>query len=398
MRVFMWLPVAISIMHLFDSKAQAQDLQLQSLPHPQLQREVSSSPYERLRTAANKNVVKIISGDPDGGSLKTIDDIATVLSRKSEIRVIPVVGRGSGQNVKDLLYLNGIDMAVVQPHVLQHFKSTGELGPDIDKQIAYITTLFTDELHVFAHGGVKGFKDLEGKRVNFGNDGSGTQISMRSIFNALGLNVQEVNTGQADAFEMMKKGQLDATVCTCSGPLSNINTIKKEIKGFKLLSVPYTSDLENQFFPGFISHKDYPDLIPKGQDIDTVAVQNILAVFNWKNKSTERYHRVTRFINYLFDNIKEFQKPPRQPKWWSVNIAARVSSLKRFREAQAWLDRNSRTSAGKDGSQASQQKNINRRRVVKRNTKLVSPPPPPVRPKKLNQPLPEWAQNELEPL
>lgn len=301
----------------------------------------TSAPQSRLssyRDEANKNVVTIISGNPNGGFLYTAHDIAAVMDKNSDIRVIPLVGKGGAQNVKDVLYLKGIDMGIMHPHVIKYFKQTGEAGPNIDRRIAYITTLFADELHVVARPEIKSFADLRGKRVNFSNSGSGTQISMRLIFQALGMKVEEFNMGQTDAFEMMKRGELDATTCTCAKPLRSVRSLTADI-GFKLLEVPYSPELEDAFLPGELVHKDYPALIPEGQSVSTISVQTVLGVYNWRTRTTERYQRVSNFVEKFFDNINEFHKPPRQPKWKSINIAARVKGMVRFPPAEEWLQR-----------------------------------------------------------
>ncbi len=315
----------------------------QSQSQTNRQTSASVSRFAQYRDAINENVVTIISGNPNGGFLYTAYDIAAVLERTSKMRVIPIVGKGGAQNVKDVLYLKGIDMGIMHPHVIQYFKQTGEVGPNLEKRIAYITTLFTDELHVVTRPDIKDFRDLEGKRVNFSNTGSGTQISMRLIFQALGMKVQEFNMGQGDAFELMKQGKLDATTCTCAKPLRSVRGLKKAT-GFKLLPVPYAPELEKSFLPGILTHTDYPELIPPGQSINTVAVQTILGVYNWKTKTTDRYRRVSRFVEAFFSNIKEFRKPPRQPKWKSINIAATVAGMTRFAPAQEWLELNAASS------------------------------------------------------
>ena len=291
----------------------------------------------KLRVKSNRDVVTIISSDPYGGFLYTAHDIAAVLERKSKFRVIPVVGKGGAQNVKDVLYLSGIDMGIMHPHVIRHFNKTGEIGSNVDKRIAFITPLFADELHIIACPELKSFDDLRGKRVNFGELGSGTQISMRIIFKALGMQVEEVNLGQADAYEMMKRGELDATTCTCPKPLRSIRNLPKE-NGFKFLSVPYAAELEETFLPAVLTSVDYPNLIAQGQQVETIAVQSVLGVYNWKSTTTARYKKIAKFVRLFFDNIDEFRQPPRQPKWRSLNIAAKVKGLKRFPPAQKWLE------------------------------------------------------------
>ena len=347
-----------------------------------------TSAYAKYRNQVNKNVVSIISGNPNGGFLYTAHDIAAVLDRTSDIRVMPIVGKGGAQNVKDVLYLKGIDMGIMHPHVIKYFKTTGEAGPNIDKRIAYITTLFTDELHLVARPEIKSFDDLRGKRVNFSNKGSGTQITMRLIFKALGMKVEEFNMGQTDAFEMMKRGELDATACTCAKPLRSVRSLTKDT-GFQLLTVPYSPELEDTFFPGTLTHNDYPELIPAGQSIDTVSVQTILGVYNWRTRTTERYRRVTNFVEKFFESINEFHKPPRQPKWKSINIAARVKGLQRFPPAAEWLKRNAATRNNVAGIRVN-------RKLARRQAARAAPTSPAEQEKLFKQFL-KWVQRQPQP-
>jgi hypothetical protein len=54
---------------------------------------------------------------------------------------------------------------------------------------------------------------------------------------------------------------------------------------------------------------------------------------------SNRYQRVARFVDRLFSRIDKLQTPGFDPKWSSVNLAATVPGLVRFRPAQEWLDR-----------------------------------------------------------
>src|SRR5581483_2583698 len=98
-------------------------------------------------------------------------------------------------------------------------KKANLIGP-IDDQIVYIARLFNEEMHVIvrAESGIKSIRDLNGKKVNFSDIGSGTQLSTRDIFARLGIKATEVNMGQADAFEALKKGEIAATVLIAGKP------------------------------------------------------------------------------------------------------------------------------------------------------------------------------------
>ena len=60
--------------------------------------------------------------------------------------------------------------------------------------------------------------------------------------------------------------------------------------------------------------------------------------YGWAATS-ERFQRVSTFVNLFFDNIDKFAKAPRHPGWADVNLAAEVPGWIRFGPAKEWLDR-----------------------------------------------------------
>ena len=90
--------------------------------------------------------------------------------------------------------------------------------------------------------------------------------------------------------------------------------------------------------PSEFTSDEYPNLIPPGEKVDTVAAGILLAVFNWPEKH-ERYQKVARFVDALFSRIDEFAKPPRHPKWKEASVSAVIPGWQRFKPAQDWIDR-----------------------------------------------------------
>ena len=193
-------------------------------------------------------------------------------------------------------------------------------------------------LVVRSDSGINSIEQLAGKKVNFSDIGSGSQLSNQEIFSRLNIKVNEVNMGQADAFEAMKRGEIAATILIAGKPTGSTRTLKSA-EGFKLLPVKYTKALQDDFLPAVLTHEDYPDLIAKGEQIDTIAVSCVLIAYNW-DKNTDRYQRISRFVEAFFPRIKDFQKKPRHPKWKEANLAAVVPGWKRHDAAEEWLAKN----------------------------------------------------------
>jgi TRAP transporter TAXI family solute receptor len=294
----------------------------------------------------NANTVTIISGNPNGTYLYLAYDFSAVLDDGDNLRVLPVVGKGGAQNTKDLLYLKGIDMGITQSAVLRYYEKTGEVGRNISNRLRYITRLYNEEMHLLVAADVNSLEDLRGKKVNFSDKGSGTQLSSTLIFDYLGIPVEEVNMGQADAIEAIRRGEIAASLLIAGKPSGAFAQLQAS-PDYKLIEFPYAPELQEEYLPATLTHADYPNLIPEGQQINTIAASAVLAVFNW-SADTDRYRRVAKFTKAFFENFDKFLEKPRHPKWKEVNLAAELPGWTRFAPAQELLDKVPATASGAD--------------------------------------------------
>jgi TRAP transporter TAXI family solute receptor len=285
----------------------------------------------------NFNTVAVVSGNLNGTYLSIAYDLSAVLDDGNSFRVLPVIGKGGGQNIRDVRFLKGIDLGITQAPLLGLFRKSNELGT-IDDKIVYIAKLFNEEMHLIVRedSGITSIEQLNGKKVNFSDIGSGTQLSTQDIFKRLGLKPIEVNMGQGDAFEAMKRGEIAATVLIAGKPAGSMSKIR-HTDGYRILPVPYAKALHNDYLPARLTSSDYPNLVPQGE-VETIAVGAVLIAYNWP-KGTDRYKRVEKFVERFFANLSEFQKKPRHPKWKEANLAATLPGWKRFEPAEAWLAR-----------------------------------------------------------
>jgi uncharacterized protein len=287
----------------------------------------------------NANTIAIVSGNLNATYLSIAYDLSAVLDDGDEFRVLPVIGKGGGQNIKDVRYLKGVDLGITQSVLLNGFQKSNEIGKINDK-IVYIAKLFNEEMHLIVRGdsGITAIDQLAGRKVNFSDIGSGTQLSSRDIFEKLGIQVQEVNVGQADAIEQLKSGQLAATVLIAGKPAAAMARLVAA-EGFRMLPVPFRKPLQADYLPATFSASDYPRLIEKDQVVESIAVSAVLIAYNWP-KGTDRYRRIQKFVDTFFPKLAEFQKAPRHPKWKEANLAATLPGWTRFAGADEWLKNN----------------------------------------------------------
>jgi len=287
-----------------------------------------------LRERKNAWTVGIVGGLLSGTYMRFVDEMASALNDGDNLRILPVVSYGAASNLDDLLYLRGIDAAVTQSDVFEYFR-TQRKTPNLDSRVQYIIRLPIAELHILARNEVQSLEDLRGKKVNFGPAGTGASLTGTIIFQRLGINVDQVLIDQPTALQKLQSGEVDAIARVIPKPIDFFAKIPPN-SGLHLVNIPFTKTFEDFYTLGEFTKQDYPNLL-EGQDhIDTIAVPAVLAVFNWP-KNTDRYTRVQRFIQYLFNRWDTFQHPPYHPKWRDVNLGATVPGWTRFSVAEEML-------------------------------------------------------------
>ena len=294
----------------------------------------------------NANTTTIISGTIGGTYVQIGADLASALDDGDNLRVLPIVGRGSVQSIADILYLKGVDIGIIRSDTLDYLEKKG-FASGLKGQLSYITKLYNEEMHVVAPKSVQKLSDLEGKTVAVDLPNGGTFITAITVFERLGIHPKFAYIEQRLAYERLRKGEIDAMVAVQGVPSKFTTTIKDE--RFHLVPIDYAPALQQDYFPSQLKSEDYPALIPAGQSIDTIAVPAILAAYIW-SPGSERYRKVERFVQAFFDKFEMLQKPPFHPKWKEVSLSAQLQGWKRFPAAQTWLDQHANKSANATAS------------------------------------------------
>ncbi len=305
---------------------------------------------QKRKEAINSWTVGLAAGRTEGAPLQFAAELARVLDDGDNMRVLPIVTRGPFDNIFDLLYLRGVDAAIVYGDVLEHFKKTPEIA-GISKRINYLVSLFPSEAHIFVRPEINSLQDLAGKTVNFNTEGTAAAYSGPIIFERLGIKIDAKFVPHQVAMEEMKKGdKFAATFWISSKPLPQF--LKGSFPpGFKFLPIEYSDKLD-YYMPAYLEHADYPALIREGQRVETVAVPALLAVYDWP-ADTDRYRRMLRVVDYLFDRFPKLQtEPGYHPKWKDVNLAASVPGWKRFQPLQDKLNQTTAATAAQQPASA----------------------------------------------
>src|SRR5688572_4504988 len=78
-----------------------------------------ASRYEEQRQNINKNTVTIMGSQAKTAYTEFAQDMQNVLDdiEGNGMRILPILGRGGGQNFVDILFLQGIDVGIVERDV-----------------------------------------------------------------------------------------------------------------------------------------------------------------------------------------------------------------------------------------------------------------------------------------
>jgi uncharacterized protein len=285
----------------------------------------------------NRGVVELETGRTAGISVRIAEDLANVIDDGATRRVLPVIGKGSLQNITDLKLLRGVDMAILQADVLDYARQQS-LFPGLEAWVTYIAKLYNEEFHLLTRRDIKNVADLANQKVNVDLRGAGTAITAGRLFELLNITVTPTYDDQEIALEKLRKGEIAALAFVAGKPAPLFHNVTGE-DGLHFLAIPLNPPVTAAYVPTRLTVQDYPGLVPWDQPVDTVAVGAVLAAANLQVGS-DRYRNVVNFVDAFFTGFQSLLDPGHHPKWHEVSITAELPGWRRFPPAEQWLQRN----------------------------------------------------------
>jgi TRAP-type uncharacterized transport system substrate-binding protein len=203
-----------------------------------------------MTARANAGTVGVVSGGVDGTYVRIAADLAAVLDGP-ELRVLPIIGKGSLQNIEDIILLRGIDIGIVQSDTLAVARRRRRL-PGIENMIQYIAKLYDEEVHVLARDDIGSMRDLAGQPVNIDLAPSGTAMTASLIFEGLGIAPRFTNDPQDTALEKLRRGEIKALTFVAGKPARLFANIQPG-SGLKFLTLPATPTMLETYLPSALA-------------------------------------------------------------------------------------------------------------------------------------------------
>ncbi len=291
-----------------------------------------------IQEKVNAGRVTIITGGAEyvnSSYLRYAGEMAAATNQPGQLRVLPMMGEGPVENIRDILYLKGVDIGILHSDALTYVQRNG-IFPNARNRLRFLAKLYDEYFHLIAHRDIRSVADLAGRKVVIGkNDFAGSTISALTAFDLLGIEIETVYDDWGPAIERIERGEVAAIMYSTVRGSDFVKDIKPS-PNLRFLPLPFGPALADTYEPATFTAEHYPNLIAPGEEVSTLVFGTIMAVYNWKSDNP-RYKNVAKFMTALFDNVEAMHEPPFHPRWRNFDPASKVTpGWRRFEPARAW--------------------------------------------------------------
>jgi len=299
----------------------------------------SSIAIPTLEDAANvnKNSVGIVFTHEELYH-QAVHNMEAELEPDSGLRIVPIMGKNHVQSIYDLLYLKGVDFALVRADAVEYVKRYGNF-PSVQNVVRNFTKISDEKIVIIANKDIESVEDLNGKTISLGPAGSGEFVTGTILLDSLGIEAKAIEMENSAAAKQMKSGKLAAMVYLLRTPdavqsAADLDASKrirnlKSIDKVHVLSVPESEELEAIYESEKLRNSDLPGLIKKGDSVDSYSVDAILAAYNW-NSDNPRYGRVLRFVDAFVAGLDGLKSDAYEPVWKRVSLDSETLNVSRL--------------------------------------------------------------------
>ncbi len=273
-------------------------------------------------------VLGLVTG-PKTGTYYTFGKEIQQVAAKSGVTVDVKASEGSIENIKRINSTENAALGIVQSDVLG-FLSRSQNADSIRmaSNLRMVFPLFNEEVHVLARRDVAAFKDLAGKRVAVGEEGSGNMLTAINLFSIMQISPKDMlKMSPAQGVVAVLKGELDAVIFVGGKPVrlfKNLDdlTLPENQKYATMLQQVHFLALDNpkmleEYKPATITSQDYHFV---QESVPTVSVQAVMISYDFsQNNNKQRCEKLHMLAKSLRDHLPAL-KEKGHPKWQEVDL------------------------------------------------------------------------------
>lgn len=293
--------------------------------------------------ATKTSLVTIYTGPKTGTYYAFGRDIAAHLAQDN-FNINFRSSEGSVDNIKRLNNSrnSGLFLGIVQSDVVGFLnRSQSAASQQIINKLRVVAPFYQEEVHVLARKNIREFKDLQGKKIAVGEEGSGHMLTAVNLLALEQITPAEMKKiPPAASVAAVLEGSLDAAIIVGGKPMrlfKNIEDLSKpENKKFALLLqdvhfVPLNSTkFYAEYEPTELGSNDYSFM---QSTISTIAVQALLVSYSAdtakKTSSSAEQKRCAILQDFVSSLGKKlpFLQQNAHPKWKEVNLNYQTTSI-----------------------------------------------------------------------
>ena len=199
---------------------------------------LSPAQQQALRDRQNASTLIVATSHPTASSFAMAHAIASAIEKNDELRLLPMSSGGGIETLRDLLFLRGVDMAIVPINALAYAQATESLGSGLPQRIAYIAHLYNEEVHLVVGRNIKALADLNGKKIAVPLEDGSALFTARDLLARFSVEAEIVRMPAAEALELVRAGDLAATLLMAGKPLPLLADMPKD-GSIRLLPLPF---------------------------------------------------------------------------------------------------------------------------------------------------------------
>jgi uncharacterized protein len=247
------------------------------------------------------------------------------LMKSRNIKLNVLDSAGSVQNVYAVYKAPGVQLGIVQSDVLAFITKiqTDTTLARVASKTRMVFPLYNEEVHLIGQQGIADFDDLADRVVAIGEEGSGTYLTAKILFEVSEVKPRElVAIGTDEGLAQLKQRKIDAMFYVAGQPVKLFS--EAVTAQDKLALIPIT----NKSILDFYLDVQIPTKTYEWQDqlVNTIAVKAVLVSYDFRGINCDN---VGKFAKTLQDNL-EWLKTNGHPKWKSVDLNAPVKGWEQY--------------------------------------------------------------------
>ena len=267
--------------------------------------------------------------DPNSTGVQLVNDLAARLGQQG-LRVLPIAGEGGLGNIRDLLQLKGVDLAILNSDILSYLDATGEF-PDARRRIRFVTHLGDQPVYLLGRANVASINDLRSRRVAALTAPGISPVTAKTVFGLLKIDAELLPITPAQLAGDQSLSGIDGVIMS-AGDAAKVGQLANRFTDFHLVPIVAGPALTKTYSSYQIPANELGALAMSSGPTDSIAFSTVLAVFDWTPQHS-RYANVNGFLKGFFQALPTLRTMAYAPLWRQANIRAEIPGWQRYAAA-----------------------------------------------------------------